>query len=196
MDNLGPQSSGAHLPAGHEEGDFRVHGIVLFLVVLVLSGIMTFIAAWGLLRLFEWVEQTYIDKPPTPVQRQLNEQRGELAGKEGLKSQPDWYDRAVDEKVLDKTFAAPRLQEDDAADMGYFLKAEQDWLNSTGKNPDGSIHIPIDRAIDQLAQKGLPPVNGTFTPQPPLGALESVADAAKRRVSEATQTQPANSRKK
>jgi hypothetical protein len=99
--------------------------------------------------------------------------------------------------VLEKTFATPRLQDNDEADMNLFRNSEKAWLESTGKNPDGSIHIEIDRAIDVVAREGLPAVNGTFVPQPPLGSLESVADAAKRRVNEAvTQPQPTNNRKK
>jgi hypothetical protein len=148
-------------------------------VVLVISAVATFIAAAGLMNFFEWGEAKYFDKAPSPVQQQLYEQRGELAGKDG---QPDWYKRAVDEKVLEKTFATPRLQYDDASDMGSFYKAEKDWLDSAGKSPDGSIHIPISQAIDELSQKGLPPVNGTFTPQPPLGGLLAVSEAAQNRV--------------
>src|SRR5579863_6495775 len=111
MDKFQPQSGSMHLSAGHEEGDFSIHGIVLFAVILVLSGVLTFIAAAVLMRVFEWAEKKYIDKPPTPVQQQLREQRGEDAMRQGLKPQPDWYDRAVDEKVLEKTFATPRLQD-------------------------------------------------------------------------------------
>jgi hypothetical protein len=181
---------------GHEGGDFSVRGIVIFIVSLVLSAVATFIAAAGLMNFFEWGEAKYIDKAPSPVQRQLYEQRGELAAKDGAKPQPDWYQRAVDEKVLEKTFATPRLQYDDASDMGSFYKAEKDWLDSTGKSADGSVHIPISQAIDELSQKGLPPVNGTFTPQPPLGGLLAVSEAAQNRVKAAggqlqTPAQPA-----
>jgi hypothetical protein len=184
MDNFQPQAGELHLRGGHEEGDFKIHGIVLFVVILVLSAILTFLVAWALMRLFEWGERTYIDKPATPVQQQLGQQRGELVGKQGVRPQPDWYNRAVDARVLDKTFAAPRLQDDDASDMGAFRKAEEDWLRETGKNPDGSVHISIDRAIDLLAKSGLPPVNGTFKPMPQLAPLEAEAEAARRRVSE------------
>lgn len=199
MDNFHPQSGEMHLGAGHEEGEFNIRGIILFIVILVLSAVLTFIAAAILMRVFEWAERTYIDKPPSAVQQQLSEQRGEPATREGVRPQPDWYNREIDEKVLEKTFTTPRLQYDDAADMNFFVDAEQRRLDSTGKDTNGNIHIPIDRAIDLLSQpqRGLPSVNGTFTPQPPLGSLESEAEAAKRRVSEAgAQAQPANNRKK
>ncbi|HLJ27673.1 MAG TPA: hypothetical protein VKY85_13265 [Candidatus Angelobacter sp.] len=187
MDNFQPQAGGMHLKGGHEGDEFSIRGIVLFLVILALSGVLTFIAAWALLIGFEWFETKYIDAKSTPVQRQLREQRGETpTKKEGIKPQPDWYQREVDEKVLEKTFVTPRLQYDDAEDMKFFLDSEKRRLNSTGKDPDGSIHINIDQAIDVLSRSGLPAVNGTFTPQPPQGSLEAVAEAAQRRVNEAT----------
>jgi hypothetical protein len=166
---------------GHESGEFNIRGIVLFIIILVISAGMTFIVAHGLMNLFEWAEEKYFDKPPTAAEQQLNQQRGELAGRQGVRPQPDWYQREVDEKALEKTFATPRLQYDDAADLGLFVNSEKELLDSTGRNPDGSIHIPIDRAIDLLSRQGLPSVNGSFTTQPPLGGLEDISEASKRR---------------
>src|SRR5215472_6618310 len=137
MDNFHPQSSGMHVRAGHEEADFSLRGIIIFIVILVLSAIFTMFAVSGLMRLFEWGEKKYIDQKSTPAQQQLSQDRGELAKKQGVKPPPDWYDRAVDEKVLEKTFAAPRLQYDDATDMSSFLESEKHRLESTGKDAGG-----------------------------------------------------------
>lgn len=185
MDSYKPQSGGMGVSAGHEEDTFNLRGIILALVFLVLCGGMTFLAASGLMRLFEWGEKKYFDKESTAAQKQLSEQRGELAKREGVRPKPDWYDREIDEKVLEKTFAAPRLQYDDASDMQAFLGSETDRLESTGKDADGTIHIPINQAIDLLAKRGLPQVNGTFTPGPAFGALTDVSDAAQRRLNQA-----------
>lgn len=183
MDSYTPQG-GMHVRVGHEESDINTRGIIMFLAILVVSGGMTFLAASGLLRLFEWGEKTFVDKKPTPAQQVLHEQRGDLAKKEGAKPAPDWYDREIDAKVIEKTFAAPRLQDNDADDMGSFLESEQQWLGSTGKDGDGNIHIPIDHAIDLVSKEGLPQVNGTFVPGPPLGNLTDVSDAAQKRLNE------------
>lgn len=198
MDSFQPQAGGLHLPGGHEEGDFNVKGIVLFAIILVASAVFTFIAAWVLMNFLERFEKAEFDKPATPVQQQLSQQRGEMVSKEGAsRPQPDWYNRAVDEKAMEKTFATPRLQYDDESDMGAFLKSEQDWLSSTGRNSDGSVHIPVSRAMDLVSKGGLPSVNGTFAPQPPLGGLEAVAEAARRRVGEVNApSQPKETRKK
>jgi hypothetical protein len=85
------------------------------------------------------------------------------------------------EDHLGQTFKAPRLQYDDEHDMRTFRNSEQKWLDSTGRTPDGSIHIPISRAMDILAQSGLKPVSGPFLPanvgapsaQYPTGAADA-----------------------
>jgi hypothetical protein len=198
MDNFHPQSGDLHVAVGHEEGDFSLRGIILFIVVLVVSAAFTFLAAAGLLRLFEWVEVKYFDTPATPVQQQLSEQRGQMAKKEEVRPQPFWYNREIDAKALSKTFPTPRLQDDDAADMNFFQNNETQWLNSTGKNEDGSIRIPIDQAIERVSEEGLPThLNGTFTSEPPKGGLMAVAEAAQNRVKAAgEQVQPAPQNKK
>jgi hypothetical protein len=42
------------------------------------------------------------------------------------------------------------------ADIASFRQAETQRLSSTGQNPDGSYHIPVDEALDLVAQRGLP----------------------------------------
>ena len=188
MDNYQPQAGG-QVRFGHEEGDFNLRGIILFLVILVLSAVLTLIVAWALMEFFEWWEKNHEPKP-TAVQQQLINQRGPEMAKTGVKPAPDWYSRAVDDKTMERTFATPRLQYDDAADMALFLQIEQNRLNNTGKDTDGNIFIPIDRAMDLVVKEGLPPVNGTFTVSPPLGNLEAVAEAAQKRLNEAQGKQP------
>jgi hypothetical protein len=65
---------------------------------------------------------------------------------------------------LSRTIKAPRLQYDDEHDMQLFRGSEEQWLSSTGKSADGNIHIPVSRAMEILAQRGLPQVNGPFQP--------------------------------
>jgi len=48
--------------------------------------------------------------------------------------------------------------------MNSFRVAEDKWLESTGKNANGSVHIPVSRAMELLVQQGLPPVSGPFLP--------------------------------
>lgn len=193
MDKHQPQS-GTQVHSGHEEDTFSARGIIAFIVGLVVCAGLTFVAAAGLMDFFEWWARTHEAKS-TPVQQQLNQQRGQLAQKEGVRPQPDWYNREIDAKVLEKTFATPRLQDDEPADLNTFITSEQGWLSSTGKASDGSIHIPISQAIELLSdpKRGLPGVNGTFTAGPPQGDLLAVSEAAQRRLNEGkTQGQPSN----
>ena len=109
----------------------------------------------------------------TPMEQQLQKQREEP--KEGLgkvvptsegeiKPAPDWYGRGKMDEHLSRTIKTPRLQYDDEHDMQIFRGSEEQWLKSTGKSPDGRIHIPISIAMKCLAENGLPQVSGPFQP--------------------------------
>jgi hypothetical protein len=52
----------------------------------------------------------------------------------------------------------PRLQVTEHADLNRKRKAEEAMLTSYGwvDRPAGIVHIPIERAIELLAQRGLP----------------------------------------
>jgi len=69
------------------------------------------------------------------------------------------------EDHLTRTIKAPRLQYDDEHDMQIFRGSEEKWLSSTGKSPDGSIHIPVSRAMEILAQRGCRRSAGHFSRQ-------------------------------
>lgn len=70
---------------------------------------------------------------------------------------------------------APLLQVDQTLELKVQRKKDAELLGSYGKNEKtGGIHIPIDRAIDILAERGLPEPKGN--PQP---AETAPAPAAK-----------------
>ncbi len=61
----------------------------------------------------------------------------------------------------------PLLQVDQALDLKIQRKKDAGLLESYGKNAaTGGIHIPVDRAIDILAGRGLPEPKGNPTPLP------------------------------
>ena len=164
--------SGGHLKEGHEESDLSIRGIALFGVFLAVGGLIAFVLMFGMIKFMEKWESDHEAKL-TPMEQQLQKEREPL--KEGLgkvvptsegeiKPAPDWFERGKTDAHLSRTIKAPRLQYDDEHDMGIFLGSEKNWLNSTGKSPDGSIHISIDRAMQILAQRGLPSVSGPFQP--------------------------------
>jgi hypothetical protein len=56
------------------------------------------------------------------------------------------------------TFPEPRLQPDEVRDMDLFRQSEDKRLHSYGKvDASGqTIHIPIERAMEIVAERGLP----------------------------------------
>ena len=173
MDKFETQSGG-HVKEGHEEGDISIKGIVWSGVFLVISAFLAFVLMIAMIHILENWEKNH-EARLTPMEQQVQNERE--APKEGLgkvipssegdiKPPPDWYGRGKMEEHLRRTFkdTSPRLQYDDAHDMTNFLGAEQQWLNSSGKSSDGTIHIPITHAMDLLSQRGLPQVSGPFQP--------------------------------
>lgn len=165
--------SGGHIKEGHQESDISVKGVVWSGVILAAGGVLSFLLV---LAMIKWVLEPYEkshEAKLTPMEKQLQQEREtpqEGLGKvvptsEGeVKPAPDWYGRGKMEEHLSRTIKAPRLQYDDEHDMQLFRGSEEQWLSSTGKSADGSIHIPVSRAMEILAQRGLPQVSGPFQP--------------------------------
>jgi len=188
--------SGGHLKEGHETSDISIRGIILFGIFLAAGGVLAFILMIAMIWGMEKWERNH-DAKLTPMEQQLQKQREmprEVLGKaqptyEGeLKPPPDWYGRGQMEDHLSRTFKTPRLQFNDEHDMAIFVGSEEQWLSSTGKDTSGNVHIPINRAIDLLAQRGLPQVSGPFLP-----ANVGAASAAYPSGASDTGQQPAHS---
>ena len=171
--------SGGHIKEGHQESDISVRGVVLSGVILAVGGVVAFVLMLGMIHWLEDYEKNHEAKL-TPMEQQLQKEREEpkeglgkvVPAREGeIKPAPDWYGRGKMDEHLSRTIKSPRLQYDDEHDMQLFRKSEEEWLgttkdqsHSTGRLPDGSIHIPINRAMEILAQRGLPAVSGPFQP--------------------------------
>jgi hypothetical protein len=202
MDKFETQSGG-HIKEGHEESDLSIRGIALFGLFLAVGGILAFVLMIGMIHLMEKWERDHEAKL-TPVEQELQREREEpreglgkaVPATEGeVKPAPDWYGRGKMEEHLSRTIKAPRLQYDDEHDMAIFRGSEDQWLHSTGKTPEGNIHIPIDRAIEILAQRGLPPVSGPFQPAN-VGAPSAAYPTGAADTGQTTRTTPAGSVKK
>jgi hypothetical protein len=164
--------SGGHIKEGHQESDVSVRAVVWSGLILAIGGVLAFVLMIGMIHGMEKWERDHEAKL-TPVEQQLQSEREQPREGEGkevptsqgeIKPAPDWYGRGKMEDHLNRTIKAPRLQYDDEHDMGMFVGSEQKWLSSTGKTPDGNIHIPVNRAMEILAQRGLPSVSGPFQP--------------------------------
>jgi hypothetical protein len=173
MDNFSPQSAGGHQKEGHDVTDLSIPAILWSGVVLAISVAAAFLLVLG----FYWGLQKWEkdhQPPMTAMEDQLRNDREALSstqgrtpvpeGEESVKPQPDWYGRGKMEDHLERTFPGPRLQYDDEYDMSLFRGSEDKWLSSTGKDPNGAVHIPVDQAMQLLVQRGLPQVSGPFAP--------------------------------
>jgi len=136
---IGPDHEPHHLEVHHEDKDINVRAIATFAVVLAGIVGLSYVAMWAL-------------------------ERGLIA-----------RDRAMDRPV--SAFRAeapplppePRLQAKPRADMAAMRAEEQRLLSSYGWTEDGHVRIPIDRAIELVARRGLPVREGAAAQAaPPL----------------------------
>lgn len=113
--------------AGHETRDISVRVVACFAAGLVAAGMVIVFALGGLYKLFEQQHPS----PDAPSRIALHP--GMIA-------------------------PLPRLQTDPAADLAASRVAEEARLRAYGwiDRPAGVIHIPIERAMDLIAERGLP----------------------------------------
>jgi hypothetical protein len=119
-----------HTPAaGHEETDINVRAVGTFAVALVLVAVATLFLLFGMFRYF------------------LSREGGPPVGRSQV---------AASEPA--KAFPQPQLQETEVLDLKAVRAAEDRVLNSYAwMDPEkGVVRIPIDRAMDLLAERGLP----------------------------------------
>lgn len=112
---------------GHETRDINVRVVAWFAIGLVLSALVIFPVVVGLYRLFE----RQYPSPDAPSRIALNPH---------MIAPP------------------PRLQTNPTIDLKQYEAAQEAKLNSYGwvDREAGIIHIPIERAMDLIAERGLP----------------------------------------
>lgn len=92
--------------------------------------------------------------------------------------------RKAIEGEIKENFPQPRLETDERTEINDFRVGEEDKLNSYGwvDQNAGVVRIPIDRAIDLIAQRGLPttPKTGTVPPSPVNTARKAAAATNKK----------------
>ncbi len=151
----------------YEHRDLSARGVLLFLIVLAVAGVFIHLILWGM---FRYLGQQITPQPPSAalVTPARTLPRGDPA----------------------RAFPAPQLQPDPVADLNKFRDRQEEILNSydfVDKN-NGVVRIPIERAIQIIAQRGLPtrpPVQaapGTLpgSPQPAANASSGQQGAPKR----------------
>jgi hypothetical protein len=125
-----PAASERHKPHRHESTDVSPAYIGLFALGLILMIVLVLLVLDWTMRRFEAVAERS-DPVASPV-----------AG--------------------DQTPPEPRLQADPAADLARLRREEDRKLTSYAwaNRKEGKVRLPIDRAIDILAERGLPEPKG------------------------------------
>ncbi len=155
----------ARIAKGFEESDVRVSGIVVFLTAL---GIFVIVSAL-LCVVVGKVINSQIAKADGPPNRWAHPVDVRKLG--NLATSPDLQKQF---STLVQTFPTPRLQVDDGYQEIADMHTKEDLLldNYTWADQQkGVVRIPIDRAMELVAQHGLPVAS--FTSTTPLLAHDS-----------------------
>lgn len=124
---------------GFEHEDLNSRGIYAFLIALALLGVLIHFVLGGMYGYLDARE-----KQNQPPQNPLNTKPAE--------------DVRVITPADVTRFPQPRLESDERTEINGFRTEEEKRLNSYGwvDQNAGVVHIPIDRAMQLIAQQGLP----------------------------------------
>jgi len=127
----------------YERTDLGARNILLFFAILFITGVIVHFVVYGVYGAMEKVVAR-MDVEPNPLKPVQPVPKAGV-----LQNTP---------MVNLKNFPDPRLQSDDVTDMRVFRWKEQQVLDSSQPWQDntGAVHISIDQAMKQLAEKGLP----------------------------------------
>jgi hypothetical protein len=120
----------------YERRDLSPQGVLLFLVGLVIVSVVIYFVVWGF---YGYLNGFHEHK-----------------GRAGAPLQTV-HDNANTEQEI-RHFPQPQLQPNPVADLNKFRTQEEQILNSYGwvDQQAGVAHIPIERAMDIIAARGLP----------------------------------------
>jgi len=146
---------------GFEREDLTAKPILLFFLGLTVGCLLVALILRGLYSYLEGYENRQ-QPTPNPLVQQTTADTREVAPTD-----------------IEK-FPQPRLESNERLEINDFRMQEEKTLNSYGwvDQPGGVIHIPIDRAMQLLAQRGLPtrPQTGTA----PSSDVQVAKEAAQR----------------
>src|SRR5271156_3863176 len=136
-----------HGHSGHEteyeHEDLGTRGVFAFMIGLAVSGVVIYFIITGMYSFLDRYERSQMAtaSPLVPL-------TGEMS-------------RVMTQNDIDKMFkdnGAPMLETDERSQFRGFLTDQENQLNSYGwvDEKTGVAHIPIERAMDLIVQRGLP----------------------------------------
>ena len=146
---------------GFERQDLGSGPIVGFIVSLIVVGVLTYYVLWGMFHFLDAFERKH-QRPVSPM------------------VQVEKDTRLVTPATIQQ-FPEPRLEDNERTELNNFRYAEEEKLNSYGwvDQSAGVVHIPITRAMELVAQRGLSttPKEGTV-PLSPVNLAKAAAAAS------------------
>jgi hypothetical protein len=151
-----------------ERRDVRAAGVLYFLAGLAFAGLIVHFVVRGLYSQLEKqneAQQTPVSPLVTNAPRDTRHLPPEYKGN---------Y-----EDYLNKNFPAPQLEIDERTELNNDRLREEQTLSTYGwiDQKAGTVRIPIDRAMDLIAERGLP-----MRGQPPAQAVDSSGTLSGKRV--------------
>ncbi len=166
-DNLPEHIPGGREPeevdiaAGYERSDVGVTGILVFLFAMLMFVVVTALVCYGLGKALN----AHLNKEDGPNSKWTKTVDVRQLG--DMPSDPELQNRIA---VLTQNFPTPRLLTDDGDQDVAELHEREDLLlghYSWVDESKGKVRIPIDRAMQLIAQRGLP-VAPPFAAPPPM----------------------------
>lgn len=116
---------------GYEKSDLRSKPIVIFGAILAAVMVLAFVATYGMIRVLGWWDRPRLETPASPLAT-----------------------RAAPPK--------PRLQVQAPKDLKSLQATEQEVLTTYAwvSKEAGIARIPIERAMQLVLERGLPPAKG------------------------------------
>jgi hypothetical protein len=139
---------------GYERSDVKTTGIIVFLTALGIFVAVTGILCWGIGKAIN-AGMNKEDGPNTKWTKDADVQIRQLGN---LPSSPALQNKMAE---LTQQFPTPRVQTDDGNQDVSDLHAREDLLLDHYTRIDGQagkVRIPIERAMELIAQRGLPVV--------------------------------------
>ncbi len=170
-----------HNGAGFEREDLGGRPVYGFMISLVVIGVLIYYMLWGMFRFLDVYERKHQPAARSPLVQYEHDTREANTQK-------------TYEKV-NREFPEPRLEDNERTEINDIRYREEETLNSYGwvDQSQGVARIPIDRAMQLLAERGLPtnPKAGTTPPSTVNMVKQAAAKAdASNRQKSAGQTQP------
>jgi hypothetical protein len=155
-DETSHENSNGH--GSYERRDIGVAAVLYFLLALAIGGVFVHFVVSGIYSFLD--KRTEANQSPmSPLITSAPTDTRHLPPEYKTDSEGTDY-----EKYLEKNFPAPQLETDERTELNKVRLREENALSSydyIDKNA-GTVRIPIDRAMDLIAQRGLPvrvPIN-------------------------------------